>query len=159
MRWTLRVAATVLAALCGACSRSDDELGHRIANEVAKGAGTVVRMAALTDFPWEKLHVFSPYSTRDHIEAELGFAWPDADGTGIRDNEGIALLVFVKSGAVVRYVAHPRNKGDFTGLRDPGGLSVSEAVFVVTLRFDGWFSMSLFDGGKQRETTGTPTGR
>lgn len=127
----------LVAVAHAACSPSDRTLENRIDAEVRKGAGTLVRIAALTEFSWERLHVFAPYVSQEVIDRELGFAWPAAAGTGISDNDAIALLVFVKSGAVVRYVAHPRAKGDFAQVKIPGGLSPAEAVFVVQIESDG----------------------
>ena len=114
-----------------ACSQSDRALGGRIAAEARKGSGTLVRLASLTDFSWERLHVFGPYTPQTHIDRELGFSWPEAARTGIAEDDSIALLVFVSGGAVVRYVAHPRQEGDFAEVATTGGLSPSEAVFIV----------------------------
>jgi hypothetical protein len=138
LRRAFGVAAVALAAVGAGCSGSDGELARRIAAEVAKGAGTVVRLAEVADFSWDRLHIFDPYSSRDLIESRLGFEWPQADHTGIRDSDGVTLLVFVKSGEVVRYVTQPRTQ-DFAGLNQPAGFSPAEAVFTVTPRGDGAF--------------------
>ena len=114
-----------------ACSQSDRALGRHIAAEARKGSGTLVRLASFTDFSWERLHVFGPYASQAFIDRELGFSWPEAARTGIAEDDSIALLVFVSRGAVVRYVAHPRHEGDFADVNSLGGLSPSEAVFVV----------------------------
>jgi len=130
--------ALVLAAAAHiACSDSDRALERRLAMEADKGAGTVVRIASLTDFAWESVHVFGPYASQEAINHELGFAWPEAARTGISGSDGIALLVFVRDGAVVRYVAQPRREGDFAHVKMPGGLSPSEAVFVVRIEEHG----------------------
>jgi hypothetical protein len=139
LRRALGVAAVALAAVGAGCSGSDAELGQRIAAEVAKGAGTVVRLAEVADFSWDELHIFDPYSSRDLIESRLGFEWPQADHAGIQDSDGVTLLVFVKNGGVVRYVTQPRNQGDFAGLNEPAGLTPTEAIFTVTSRGDGAF--------------------
>jgi hypothetical protein len=119
-----------------ACSQSDRALGRRIAAEARKGSGTLVRLASLTDFSWERLHAFGPYASQAYIDRELGFSWPEAARTGIAEDDAIALLVFVSRGDVVRYVAHPRNEGDFADVKSPGGLSPSEAVFIVHMTED-----------------------
>jgi hypothetical protein len=141
LRRALGVAAVALAAVVAGCSGSDGELAQRIAAEVAKGAGTVVRLAEVAEFSWDRLHIFDPYSSRDLIESRLGFEWPQADHAGIRDSDGVTLLVFVKSGEVVRYVTQPRNHGDFAGLNQPAGFSSAEAVFTVTPRGDRAFRL------------------
>src|SRR5437660_8131334 len=94
------IVLTVLAAVEAGCSHSDRSLERRIAAEADKGAGTVVHLASLTGFSWDRVHIFAPYTSQDTIDAQLGFAWPEAAATGISDSEGIALLVFVKDGKV-----------------------------------------------------------
>src|SRR5437763_1140746 len=128
----------VIAALEAGCSHSDRRLERRIASEADKGAGTVVHLSSLTDFSWDELHIFAPYTSQGTIDAQLGFAWSEAAATGLSDNKGIALLVFVKDGKVVRYVAHPRNKGDFADVTPPRrGLAPAAAVFVVRIENRG----------------------
>lgn len=133
---------TMLFVCAAGCSRSgpDRELERRVLEEASRGAGTVVRMATLTGFAWDRLHIFDPYTMRDRIEAELGFAWPEADRTGIDSSDGMALLVFVKDGAVVRYVAQ-RRWADFAGQHRRGGYAPADAAFRVTPRGDGAFLM------------------
>src|SRR5687768_5615059 len=103
--------AVIIGIVVLACSRSDRALERRIAAEARKGSGTVVRLASLTGFSWERLHVFGPYSPQDHIDRELGFSWPEAARTGIAEDDSIALLVFVNRGAVVRHVVQPPSIG------------------------------------------------
>lgn len=134
------VLALVFAAICGGCSASDSDLERRIAAEVAKGRDTELRMRELTEFQWDRMHVFGPYSSPDHIERELGFAWLPAASTGITDNDGISLLVFVRNDAVVRHVTQPRTPCDFAGA-STGRYSPETAVFRATPRWDGAFIM------------------
>jgi len=138
-RRAIGIVALAVAVTGPGCSGSDAELGRRIAAEVAKGAGTVVQMADVTDFSWQQFHTFDPYSSRGLIESRIGFEWPQADRTGIQDSDGMTLLVFVGDGAVVRHVTQPRDQGDFTGLDYPAGFTPTEAVFTVMPRGDGAF--------------------
>lgn len=128
-----RVVAAAVLLLVGVhgCSRSDGDLERRIAAEASRDLGALVRIESLTDFAWEQLHVFPPYSSQDWIDSQLGFAWPAAARTGIFDSDGIALLVFVRDSEVVRYVAQPRGKGDFAYVKGAGTLTPASAVFVV----------------------------
>ena len=121
-------------------SLADEGLARRIESEARKGAGTVVRLDDLTDFAWDRVHVFDPYASQATIDRGLGFAWPEAKRTGIGDSDGVALLVFVKDGSVVRYVRQ-RRMADFAGLGCERGLAPVEAVFVVRPRGDDAFRM------------------
>jgi hypothetical protein len=147
------------AAAQAACSNSDRALESRIAVEARKGAGTLVRIASLTDFAWERLHVFGPYATQEDINQELGFAWPEAARTGIAGRDAIALLVFVRDGAVVRYVAQARREVDFADVKIPGGLLPSEAVFVVRIEDRGqpWRVFHLAEPGQRSNMPLQPT--
>jgi hypothetical protein len=131
------------------CSGSDRELEARLASAAARGVGTLVQVRQLTDFEWDRLHIFPPYIRLSEIDRELGFAWPTASETGIQNREGIALLVFVRQGKVVRFVDQPRRDSDFASAFRPGGYSPAEAVFVVR--------ESLWPGGPQRVMARTPT--
>jgi len=142
LRRAIGIVALAVAAIGPGCSGSDGRRGRRIAAEVAKGAGTVVQMADVTDFSWQQFHTFDPYSSRGLIESRLGFEWPQADHTGIQDSDGVTLLVFVSDGAVVRYVTQPRSQGDFSGLDYPAGVNTTEAVFTVMPRGDGAFLLA-----------------
>ena len=113
------------------CSGSDRELEARLASAAAPGDGALVQVRQLTDFEWERFHVFPPYIRLSEIERELGFAWPTASETEIEYRDGIALLVFVREGKVVRFVEQSRRGADFASAFRPGGYTPADAVFVV----------------------------
>jgi hypothetical protein len=120
------LALTALLAL-SACA--DSGLRDRISATVEMGAGAKLVMADLTEFAWQRLYVFTPYTTQEQINRSLGFDWPDPEG--IELNDTVALLVFVNDGEVVSYVAQPLDKGDFSGLGDGSPWTPESAVFVV----------------------------
>ena len=120
----------VLAVLggVGACGRDgDQELSARIEKAASGGDDVLVDLAALTAFPWQRLHILEPYMSRARIEKELGFSWRHADRMEMDD--GIALLAFVEDGKVVRHVAHRRDRGDLSDCFRPGGYAPLEAIF------------------------------
>ncbi len=57
-------AIVVLASLVSpGCNGDGDQcLAARIGTDARKGVPSVVKMSALTDFAWEKLFVFGPYT-------------------------------------------------------------------------------------------------
>jgi hypothetical protein len=134
-RLTRTLTLAVLALI--ACSGADRSLERRIAAQGRRAAGTTVSLGSLTEFPWERLYIFPPYTSREVIDRELGFTWKQASRTGIARDDGIALLVFVDAGKVVRYVVQPRSDGDFAAVKTPGGLSRADAVFTVAVNGAG----------------------
>ena len=110
------------AQLAGALSTAIEQAGY---------ARKPLAIADVTDFAWDRFHVFEPYTPVSDIDKQLGFAWPDAKETGIDYLDGIDLLVFVKDKRVVRSVVLPRKDGDFATMKYPIGLSPAQAVFDV----------------------------
>lgn len=77
----------------------------------------------------QQLYVFAPSTTQKRIHRALGFEWSDPEGIELRDN--ISLLVFVSDGKVVKYVAQPRDRGDFADLDVGSPWTPATAAFVV----------------------------
>jgi hypothetical protein len=138
-RGALRVVLLLVGVAAGwACARGEDDLASRIAAVVARGAGSVVEFAALTDFAWDRLHIFPPHTRLDQITAQLGFEWSLAPAIGLQEQEHLDLLVFVRGGEVVRYVLFPRYTADFAGPFRSDGYAPEEAVFVVRKEEGGY---------------------
>ena len=119
-----------------------DSVSRRIAERVASDDGRPIDLTELADFDWDRVYCFDCYSGQGEIEKRLGFKWPGLGGSEIEMSEGVTLIVFVKDGRVVRSFDQPRNAGDFGGIDNPGGLSRSEARFVVS-RKDGHSYLKL----------------
>ncbi|MFC6458559.1 MULTISPECIES: hypothetical protein [Paenibacillus] len=56
----------------------------------------------LTDFVWDKLYLFGPYTTHTQINERLGYEW--TKNTLRLSDESSSLLVFVHDGKVVQYL-------------------------------------------------------
>ena len=119
-----------VAALGGACSSGDD-LAGRIAAAVAEGDGAVVDFSHVTDFGWDRLHIFPPGLRAEQVTAELGFEWPAVHDMGLLEREHVVLFVFARSGEVVHFTPFRRYHGDFVGPFPPGGYSPETAIFDV----------------------------
>lgn len=89
------------------------------------------RLKDLTDFAWDRVHIFTSYIGTETIDENLGYAWKPARSIGIYQRDDISLLVFINAGKVVFYVDHPRHFGDFDGNYKKGGYSSDEAIFRV----------------------------
>jgi hypothetical protein len=85
----------------------------------------------VTDFDWDRGHVFPPYMGPDEIEHELGFDWGGAGDSASGQSDAFYLLVFVNGGQVARAFDHEIGDGDLACMAHPfveGGLTPSEAV-------------------------------
>jgi hypothetical protein len=126
----LAASLLVVAAAGGACSGRDD-LAGRIAAAVAQGDGASVDFSDLTDFEWDRLHIFPPRTRAEEVTAELGFEWPGVHDMGLLEREHVLLFAFVRGGEVVHATPYRRYHGDFTGPFPRGGYTPETAVFGV----------------------------
>jgi hypothetical protein len=90
-----------------------------------------ISLKDLTEFTWDRVHIFTPYTPNERIDKELGYVWYPARIIGMYQRDDINLLVFTNAGKVVFYVDHPRHHGDFKGNYKQGGYSPPEAIFKV----------------------------
>lgn len=126
------VSAVLLATACGR-DTLDEALAERLGEGVDAGGGSRIDPQALTDFDWDKLWVFGPYTPGEVVEETIGFSWGPADHAAPL-TEGQYLYVFVLGDKVVRHALAP---GDSEPLvRDepwePGD------VFIVQDATDAW---------------------
>jgi hypothetical protein len=94
--------------------------------------GVEIRLQALTDFAWDRVHIFSPYTSAKRIEEDLGSSWPLAKRIEQYPHDGANILVFTEARKMVFYVEHERHLGDFKGNYKQDGYSPDEAVFKVS---------------------------
>lgn len=87
-----------------------------------------ISMKSLTTFDWDKAFLFTPYSTQEAIEEELGTDFKDPSNISMRDD--IYLLVFLDGDKVVQYVEIERRGSDFS-IREKGHLTPSNDVISI----------------------------
>ena len=131
--------AAVVAAVAGCGPFGDgvdgsfEPLGEVV--EDAARTDQAFRLSSVTDFDWDRVHAFPPYSSREEIVRQLGLEWDGAGDTASRENDSYNLLVFVRGGQVVRAFDDYVGDGNLTCIDPPvvrGGLSRSEAVLRVS---------------------------
>jgi len=125
--------ATLLALLASACSLVDDRVSAAIGAAARGPQAQEVRIAAVTDFEWEKMYLFGPYAPRAHVCAVLGVEPRQCERVVPFESvdDGVMSLAFVSGTQVVRYVRHSRLNGDFTPELKRQPIPASEAVFQV----------------------------
>lgn len=128
-----RFMAIAMALLASACSSVDDRVSAAIGSAVRDQQMPEIRIAALTDFAWEKVYLFGPYAPRAHICEVLGVEARQCERVVPFESvdDGIMSLAFVSGTQVVRYARHRRLNGDFTPVVSRQPILASEAVFKV----------------------------
>ncbi|MCX8156490.1 MAG: hypothetical protein N3J91_08605 [Verrucomicrobiae bacterium] len=130
----MAISAAVAAFGLFACAKSESGIVRAIERSALAATATtnpIVAVSAVTDFAWDKLFIFSPYTPVDKIHAQLGFKWSEAEKTHIDSSDTFYLLVFVKSNKVVRHVKLPRTLGDFQGLESQNAFAYGSDTFKV----------------------------
>lgn len=89
----------------------DKDLEASIHSIVADKDESDIHLNSLTSFDWEKAFLFTPYSTQEMIEEELGTDFKDPSDIDWRDD--IYLLVFLHEDKAVRYAEIERQGADF----------------------------------------------
>jgi hypothetical protein len=96
-------------------------------------------LSKFTDFAWDKVYIFAPYTPEDIIKSEIGESIPFPHS----EDEGHCLLAFSEKGKVVAWLEVQRSDADFADLHRVGGYSPQEAVFLVKKTADGWKKLVL----------------
>ena len=125
----LVISVLALATLLALSACADSGLDERITSTVDGASGTQLRMSDVTDFAWEELYVFPPYTSQEQIDRALGFEWSDPSGISLKDT--ITLLVFVDDGEVVGWVAPLRSEADFASLSEGSPWTPETALYRV----------------------------
>ena len=94
--------------------------------------GSIVRIADITQFDWDKFFVFSPYTTNFDICSRLGPIFREcAKEVPALVDEGSYFLAFVSADRVVHIEFYPRGTGDFCEMSCTLVLTREQAVFRV----------------------------
>lgn len=93
-------------------AKSRSELEANIVTSV-KNNPREIDFNKVTNFKWDKMYIFVPYTTDEEITKQLGFKWKYSHKTNIRSLDNINLLVFVKDERVIQYLELSREYGDF----------------------------------------------
>lgn len=72
---------------------------------------TVIDLAAMTDFAWDRVYLFGPYSPPSIIYRQLGYHWYNDVVGKIQYLDDHSLLIFVQKGKVVEYLENPLGIG------------------------------------------------
>jgi|GEM_PF-2647588 len=100
-----------------------DGSSNRIANDFSAVAQislsnhvNTVSFSAVTQFKWDKVYIFTPYTGQTEIDTALGYHWSSSAKNRIAESETESLIVFTRNGKVFQYCEVNRNLGDFESL-------------------------------------------
>ena len=117
-------------------SEMNTNLSEKLAAEISKKAENKDKSAfdikAFTNFDWDKLFVFNPYTPQSLIAEKIGNDADQLKQVNMDEREDINLLVFTNAGKIVEFVEFPRSKGDFDKVSAAEGFRSDEAKFTVT---------------------------
>jgi len=136
MKLSLLGAVLVTVCACG-CARPESRLvpnvsvASALTHAAREGAGHTVRLAELTDFPWDTFVAFGPYTERTRAESVLGFAWPDYDRFELASSDSFSLLVFTKGQAIVRVEQLARSPVEFAPVALARPFTPGQAFFTL----------------------------
>lgn len=134
------VFALLAGVALGACTVGEPEFVAEIeeATVLDGSAGRPLDLDEVTQFEWDTVHVFGPYTPAHAIIDALGFRWRDGEVEG-PDADGRQLIVFVRDRSVVGAAVMDRCRPDFVTAEGAArGLTQSEARFRLEARGDCW---------------------
>ncbi len=108
-------------------------VGWALKREIRDRGASRVDLSKLTDFTWDQLFLFAPYTPKMDVCAVLALAAPDCDRLvkGESMDDGEMALAFRQAGAVVHVEMHYRWNGDFTPVPEAQPIGRDRAVFRV----------------------------
>lgn len=110
------VFSVIILLVLASCDSPASGVSEEITRQFKSSGRTFVNFANVLPSVWDKVCILGPYSTSKHAYDTLGFVWPVQGQSSITSNDSIALLLFVKSQEVIKFVEHPRRDGDFANL-------------------------------------------
>lgn len=106
--------------LLAGCGKPEDATADPVVSGIARSVKMdgSVRISDSTDFEWDQLYIFPPYSLFDDMEKMVGSGLSRTNALlGISVDEGFCYFVFLKEGTVVKAVYVHRFPGDFSSVK------------------------------------------
>lgn len=136
----LTVLILTLVLLVGCSQNSvqrNTELEESISSIVEDKNKSEINIESLADFEWDKAFLFTPYTTQEGINEQLGVDFKDPSHINIRDD--IYLLIFLNDDKVVQYAEINRQQSDFSISKKehltPSNASISIERYWIDLSY------------------------
>ena len=95
-----------------------------------KGDVKTISISTITPFEWEKLYLFGPYTTKEHIVEVTGLVDSANLNTKIEFDDTIVLFVFVNENKIVQFMDFHRDP-DFAYSIQEFPYNPSSAIFIL----------------------------
>lgn len=122
----------VLLIILTSCSQSvgihNKVLEKSISSALEKESVKEIDLNTLTDFDWDKAYIFTPYTTQETINKQLGVKFKDPSNIDYRDD--IYLIVFLGKNKVVQYIEIPTKYG-YLSNENKDGFTPSDAILKI----------------------------
>lgn len=116
--------------------QSDDEVfinNLNAAYQKLKTEKDSIKIEAITNFEWDKLFIFAPYTPMDVIDKALGKSLPsELENTRIFERDDINVFVFLKNDLVINVFTLPREILDLSLPKSGELLNNQTAIFTKT---------------------------
>lgn len=123
-----------LLSLASGCSSVDEQVSSAIGAAIRQNAAQELRLAAITNFEWDKLYLFDPYTPRGDVcnALQVQAKYCERVVPFESTDDGMMTIAFVSGTRVVRYSKHSRWNGDFTPSPKQQPIPSAKAVFRVS---------------------------
>lgn len=98
-------------------------------NQIKVDSIEKIKLINLTNFKWDEVCIFPPYTPVDTVNAFLGEKWRLSSSTNLH-TDTYCLIVFKKDSEIVNHTLYPRHKGDFSYL-NTFCFNFNNAVFKI----------------------------
>jgi hypothetical protein len=90
----------------------------------------IINIDSLTEFDWDVLYIFKPYTSNRKINKELGEEWLDSEGLSLLSSESYTLFVFKKNNKIVNDFFVPSKISKEFGFLNAIKYSKDKAKFI-----------------------------
>jgi hypothetical protein len=147
-RWNYWSLLLFILSLCGCQPQPDTLINQKIDTQIQQGKKEI-KIADITDFTWDKMYIFAPYTSPAQVDRALGFEWKEYQSLGIDSTDADDLLVFVDrdmgSSRVVKFTRCPRSFGNFIFRQEANGYGYApaQAVFSVSKKAENKLLLAI----------------
>ncbi len=115
----------ILVIQCTACGRRLDARYIQVRDAFQSNQGSTVTLSDHTDFGWDRVHFYGPYTPYDIIQNQTGYSPPTRIGQEYVEGENpfvpeeSCVIVFTKNHNLLAGFLHPRSdfdSSDFSGI-------------------------------------------
>ncbi len=90
----------------------------------------VIPVAQLTNFGWDQVFLFGPYSSSNDITRITGVAIDKSASNALEERDDIHLLVFLQQKKLAKIITVKRNRMDFAAYKKDIPLTPAQALLV-----------------------------